>query len=95
MKKRTTAELEALFLAHEKSDLTAAAFCREHDVCAKYFSQRKKQLGWQGEKSAFTEIAIGTQQDSIKLTFRANGVSLYFDALPSSTWLAQFVAQLR
>lgn len=33
----------ALLEAQAKSGLTQAEFCRQHDVCAKYFSTRKSQ----------------------------------------------------
>lgn len=44
MKRRTKSEWLALFQAHKQSGLTAAAFCRENNLCPRYFSVRKKQL---------------------------------------------------
>ncbi len=46
MIKRTTEQWQSLFIAHEQSGMTATAFCREHKLCKKYFSLRKKQLDW-------------------------------------------------
>jgi len=58
MKKRNESEWRALFAAHEESRLTAAAFCREHGLCPKYFSLRKRQFGWHpgAGKSPFVAV---------------------------------------
>ena len=45
--RRSAARWRALFAAHDVSGLSAAAFCREHALCPKYFSLRRRQLGWQ------------------------------------------------
>jgi len=44
MIRRSKAQWLALFEAHDKSGLTATAFCREHQLNPTYFSQRRKQL---------------------------------------------------
>jgi hypothetical protein len=44
MKRRTQAEWLSLFESHKNSGLSAAAFCKEQNVCPRYFSLRKKQL---------------------------------------------------
>ena len=46
MAKRTHAEWITLFTQQHTSGLSAAAFCRQHKLCPKYFSLRKKQLRW-------------------------------------------------
>jgi len=45
MVKRTETQWRALFSRFDKSGLSAAAFCREHELCPQYFSLRCKQLG--------------------------------------------------
>ena len=45
MRKRSADEWRALFEAQTESGLTAAQFCRERDICPKYFSLRRKVLG--------------------------------------------------
>jgi len=45
MIKRTEAQWRALFSKFDKSGLSAAAFCRENQLCPKYFCLRRKQLG--------------------------------------------------
>lgn len=45
MVRRSAVEWWALFEAQARSGMTAAEFCREHGVCPKYFSLRKKALG--------------------------------------------------
>ena len=44
MAKRSKSEWHSLFEEHDASGLSAAAFCRERGVDAKYFSVRKRQL---------------------------------------------------
>lgn len=44
MTRRTKAQWQDLIHQQSSSGLTAAEFCRRHDVNAKYFSLRKKQL---------------------------------------------------
>lgn len=45
MRRRDAEEWRALFEAQARSGKPAAAFCREHGLCPKYFSLRKKALG--------------------------------------------------
>ena len=44
MKKRTKAQWLELIQQQQASGQTQAQFCREHGVCPRYFSLRKKQL---------------------------------------------------
>ena len=44
MKQRTRADWLSLFESHAQSGLTASAFCKQHGLCPRYFSVRKKQL---------------------------------------------------
>lgn len=50
MKKRTKAQWLELIQQQQASGQTQAQFCREHGVCPRYFSLRKKQLS-QPEKA--------------------------------------------
>jgi len=45
MTRRCAKEWRALFEAQARSGGTAEEFCREHGLCPKYFSLRKKALG--------------------------------------------------
>ena len=44
MARRTKEQWRALIEAQQSSGLTAAEFCRQHDIDAKYFSLRRRQL---------------------------------------------------
>jgi len=46
MPRRTVDQWQKLFEAHHQSALSSATFCRQQGLCPKYFSLRKKQLGW-------------------------------------------------
>lgn len=62
MIKRSEAQWRELFRQHKQSGLSAAAFCREHSLCPKYFSLRKKQLG---DKPAFVQVKSKPQTPAI------------------------------
>ena len=44
MKKRTRDQWQELFTQHNTSGVSAAEFCKQHNLCPKYFSLRRKQL---------------------------------------------------
>ncbi len=44
MKRRTKEQWQELFAQHDTSDVLAAEFCQQNDLCPKYFSVRRKQL---------------------------------------------------
>ena len=44
MIKRTPEQWHQLFAAHQTSGLSQAQFCKEHKLCPKYFSLRRRQL---------------------------------------------------
>jgi len=44
MNKRSRTEWHALFKQHATSGLSAAAYCRKHGFCPKYFGLKRKQL---------------------------------------------------
>jgi hypothetical protein len=101
MTKRTTAQWQALFSNHYTSGLTAAVFCRQHKLCPKYFSLRKRQLQWGPPKavpaaqtpSAFVPAkAIATRPQYIKLTWQS--VQLSLPGNVPVQWLAQLVKAL-
>lgn len=51
MVKRSTQQWQALFKQHDDSGTRAAQFCRDNDLCPKYFAKRKKDLGWRSQAS--------------------------------------------
>jgi len=61
MIKRSRAEWQALFAKHDASELSSAEFCREHSLCPKYFSLRKRQLGWSGDRAFVKAVASKSQ----------------------------------
>lgn len=100
MKRRSKEDWQELILRQAESDLSAQQFCRNHDVCPKYFSIRKKQLG--SRQSAFVPVLQSKRTNpeipapTLKSAFilRHGGCCLYFEAMPDSTWLAQLVREL-
>jgi hypothetical protein len=101
MKRRSKEEWQELIWRQAESGLSAQQFCRGNDVCPKYFSIRKKQLGLR--QSAFVpilhskpstpEISAPTLK-SASLVMHHGGCCLHFEVMPDSTWLAQLVRGL-
>ena len=90
-----------LILRQTGSGLSAQQFCRDNDVCPKYFSIRKKQLGLR--QSAFVPVLHSTRTKpeisattlkSASLILRYGGCCLHFETTPDLTWLAQLVKEL-
>jgi hypothetical protein len=101
MKRRNKEEWQELILRQADSGLSAQQFCRNHDVCPKYFSIRKKQLGLR--QSAFLPVLQSKRTNpeipapilkSTSLILRHGECCLHFDAMPDSAWLAQLVREL-
>jgi len=63
--RRSKEEWRRLFAAHESSGLTAAAFCRDHSLCPKYFSIRKRQLDESTESFITVKPARVTKLNSL------------------------------
>ena len=60
MKKRTRAQWLALFVQHDGSGVSATEFCKDKDLCPKYFSLRRKQLAAQIDEveNGFVQIKV-------------------------------------
>ena len=106
MNKRSTAEWFDLFEQHSNSGLSAAAFCREHGLCPKYFSLRRKQL--RGRTSSAVPIKHKPQADAgpfIPVSVRPETSSVIVVELGELTvnlsgnveagWLSDFVTGLK
>ncbi len=102
MIKRSEAEWFELFEKHERSELNAARFCRDENLCPKYFSLRKKQLGWKSMRQS-KALAMGTANDFIKvsvgkaqsqLSLEIGALKLSWHELPSASWLTKLIKAL-
>jgi len=81
MIKRSEAQWFELFEKHERSGLSAAQFCRDENLCPKYFSLRKKQLGWTSTRQSkalakaacndFIKVSVGKAQSHLSLEIGA------------------------
>lgn len=74
MKRRTEGQWRELFAAYHESGLKASAFCRKQEVCPKYFSLRRRQLGDRPpgreavKKAAFAPVRVGPVSAGIEVT---------------------------
>lgn len=91
MKRRTASDWKKLIEAQAASGLSAAAFCREHDLNAKYFSLRKTRLS--SENSSFVKASIASQAKS-ETTLTYCGAILSISSGTSPRWVAQLLREL-
>ena len=99
MQRRTQQEWLSLFQQHEQSGLTAAEFCREHQLNAKYFSKRKWDLNWKTKSSesanAFVQVKraeVSPSPASIQLTLGQTQLQLPQTIDPN--WVAMLIKAL-
>ena len=95
---RTKEQWQNLFKQHHESGVTAAQFCRENDLCPKYFAKRKKDLEWSTSKTArprLVKLKKPKQNSSQQaLTLQCGEVKLTISDTVSPQWLAQVIKAL-
>ncbi|ODS22540.1 hypothetical protein AB835_13565 [Candidatus Endobugula sertula] len=62
MVKRTPEQWQALFASHKTSGLSQAQCCKEHKLCPKYFSLRRRQLAGREGQPKVTSSLIKVQR---------------------------------
>jgi len=98
---RTPAEWHTLFNEQKQSGQSAAAFCREHDLCPRYFSKRRKQLLnsdalSRSPKTAFVPVSVMKSIEPIRVELKlGDALVLILPTSISPAWLAELVHQLR
>ncbi|WP_444889309.1 IS66 family insertion sequence element accessory protein TnpA [Microbulbifer sp. DLAB2-AA] len=102
MPKRTQSEWLTLFAEHRSSGLSAAAFCREKQLCPKYFSLRRRQLKASNPTTtsdpqpfiqAIPAIANKATGDKA-IVLHGRWAELTFPSSLSPQWLATFLKAL-
>ena len=108
MIRRTREQWLSLFAQHASSGLSAQQFCKNEDVCPRYFSLRRKQLKWKAKASstlpiapaapsAFVRVQKATspkhQSGDSRVTLRHGRSEIDLHAV-SPEWLAQLLAAL-
>ena len=78
MAKRTPEQWRALFAAQSASDLSQAQFCKQHKLCPKYFSLRRRQLTGSKEVPNAAPALIKVQPPTHPFT---SGVSLHYQGI--------------
>jgi len=102
--KRTEPEWRTLFAEHAASGLSAAAYCRQHQLCPKYFSLRRRQLGWvndidqsqspdKSSEHTFVQASLSpAPTPAIEITHQS--LTLRLPPSMSADWVAALVKQL-
>lgn len=102
MIKRTPEQWQSLFSAHKTGGLSASAFCKEHNLCPKYFSLRRRQLGdvhprVSHQKAFVKAVPSKPAQRTVtheQIQLHGHFGVLSFPASISTSWLASFVKAL-
>ena len=104
MIKRTTEQWHELFTEQLASGLSAQQFCKQNGLCPKYFSVRRKQLGFAASKAVGNFVraikkrtgllAPVNRDKNIQCILRRGDCTLHFDAIPSAEWLMQLLRAL-
>ena len=79
--KRTREAWLALFAAHAQSGLSAAAFCREQQLCPRYFSLRRRALQWSTVGDGVDGEVV---MPRVKRTARATAKFVRVDVMPAT-----------
>ena len=96
MRKRAEEDWRLLFEEHSRTGLSAAAFCRERKLCAKYFSLRKRQLGSVDSEApgrSFVPITVTKSTVGIEL-WVTDRLKLQLPASISPDWLVSLIKGL-
>lgn len=105
MVKRTVEQWQTLFRQHDESEQLASVFCRDKGLCPKYFSKRKKQLGWRLGDISSKVIPVDKPKlvkvkraksvvMSAPITMQIRDVSITIPAVQSPQWIASLVKGL-
>lgn len=95
MPKRSKEDWLALFQQYDESGLPASQFCQQNNLCPKYFSLRKKQLGWGGSTFIKVKVPVPAKPctaNTIRLS--VGDCTLQLPLSVSETWLANMVKTL-
>lgn len=93
MKRRSREEWQDLISQFKSSGQTQSQFCKENDLCARYFSQKKKQLSGEEANGSFIKL----NRDSLLLTnasrivIYANGIRVELPCSTSPMYLANVI----
>jgi hypothetical protein len=95
MIKRNESQWWELFEAHERSGLSAAAFCRKKKLSPNYFSLRRRQLSWAAAKpKAFVAARLSSLPSPTVIEVQAGLVRLRLPGSVTADWLAALVRGL-
>lgn len=78
MNKRSPEQWCELFAAQEASGLSQARFCKEHKLCPKYFSLRRRQLT---DRAGESKPASPLIKVARPVPRPASGVSLHYQGI--------------
>jgi hypothetical protein len=103
MKRHSNEQWRELFAQHDTSGVSAAEFCKQNNLCPKYFSLRRKQLIKKNSEIETGFVRAQVKQETKRktsgsmttsLTIHCNAGQLVFGALPQPGWLAQLLRDL-
>lgn len=94
MQKRSDEDWKRLFEEQARSGLSAAAFCRQHTLCAKHFGKRRRQLlGKPAEQAAFVPTRLARMGRMIEIQWGVVRLQIPVDV--PADWLAELMHALK
>jgi hypothetical protein len=85
-----------LFQAHKESGLTAAAFCRQQGINAKYFSKRQKDFGFRSStKNEFIQVKVDKPLYRTVMSLNTGHGQIEFNTWPDPDYVHQLLKVLR
>lgn len=103
MQKRSNEQWQELFAQHDTSGVSATEFCKQNNLCPKYFSLRRKQLAEAAgkEKTSFVRVKVkpdAKHEEPVAMTsslvIHSSAGKLELRVLPAPHWLAQLLREL-
>ncbi|MDC0603217.1 hypothetical protein OAP14_09385, partial [Aliiglaciecola sp.] len=100
MIKRTREQWMELFKEFEQSKLLASEFCKEHNICQRYFSKRKIQLGFGGTQKPVAKNLVKLKRAAPKeiveqsINLHHGGIKIAIPPIQSPEWVASLVKAL-
>ncbi len=98
MIRRSKEQWLSLFQQQTESGLSAAEFCKQHALCDKHFSLRKKQLLTASFIPVMVkpkkEIIVSMPEKKTGMQYRWGSCVLQFESLPDVAWLSQLIKAL-
>jgi hypothetical protein len=92
--RRNKEQWQTLIQEQAASGLSAVEFCKQHQLCDKYFSLRKRQLSAAAFVPVVSQTVARASSTAGELSLNYGRCTLQFARAPSAPWLAALMQSL-